>query len=56
MEILALLIWLACGFISSSILSSGGRSGCGGFLIGFVFGPLGVIIALLINLQPRNKQ
>jgi hypothetical protein len=54
MEILALVIWLICGFICSSILSSGGRSSCGGFLLGFVFGPLGIVIALLINLQPRQ--
>ena len=43
--IVLLICWLICGFIAAAI---GGRKGegCGAFFIGFLFGPLGIIIAI----------
>jgi len=37
------------GVIGAAILRSKGRSGLGGFALGFFLGPLGIIIALLIQ-------
>lgn len=41
-----ILIWIACALIGAVIGSKKGEAGSG-FLIGLVFGPLGVIFALL---------
>ncbi len=35
--------------IAGSIASGKGRSGCGGFAIGFLLGPLGIIWALVMS-------
>ncbi len=48
MEILLisfLVFWGICGLIAGSMFESRGHSGCSGFLLGFVFGPLGILIA-----------
>ena len=37
---------LLSGFIASAIAGGKGRSGCGGFAIGFLLGPLGIVWAL----------
>lgn len=40
------LLWLICAVIAAAIGGSKGEAGSG-FLIGLVFGPLGVLFALL---------
>jgi len=44
-----LIIWLLMGVGAAIILDKKGRSGCGGFLLGFLLGPLGLLIALLLS-------
>jgi hypothetical protein len=39
------LIWLICGFVGAAIAESRGH-GCAGLIMGFLFGPLGILIAL----------
>jgi hypothetical protein len=41
-----LVIWIIFGVISSIIASNKGNSGCGGFLLGALLGPIGLLIAL----------
>jgi len=40
------LIWLFCGVVAGMIGSKKGE-GCGAFLIGVLFGPFGILFALL---------
>ena len=48
MEILIfIVIWLAFGVAGGMMMSSKGRSGCGGFFLGFVLGPIGLAFALI---------
>lgn len=44
-----LVIWILCGVISAVVASNKGRSGLGWFLIGFLLGPLGLILALVVG-------
>jgi hypothetical protein len=44
-----LLVLVVCGLIASGIASEKNRSGGGFFLIGFFFGPLGILVAALIG-------
>lgn len=46
MELL-LLIWVVFGIIGALIASGKGRSGCGGFALGVLLGPIGVLIVAL---------
>lgn len=48
MEI-AIAIWILCGIAAAITLSNKGRSGCGGFLLGFLLGPIGLVIALVMK-------
>ena len=48
MEVL-LVIWLAMGAIAAIIMTNKGRSGCGGFALGFLLGPFGIILALVVS-------
>jgi hypothetical protein len=41
------VFWLICAGISAAIASNRGRSGCGFFIIGFLLGPFGIIVALI---------
>ncbi len=41
-----IVIWFLCGIASSAIASNKGHSGGSWFLIGFLFGPLGILAAL----------
>ncbi len=47
MELLFLPIWLLCAFVAGSIYKNKGRSFAVAFVVGLIFGPLGVILALL---------
>lgn len=42
-------IWILCGIIGTLVMERKGRSGFGGFLLGLLLGPLGVIIALVLG-------
>lgn len=55
MEILVvwLIVWGICGFIASNMFESRGRSGCTGFALGFLFGPLGILIAAVTSPTPE---
>ena len=56
MEILiGIVLWLAFGVIGAMIMSGKGRSGCGGFTLGVVLGPIGLIIALLLRPSEENE-
>lgn len=39
------ILWVVCGFFAGLVASSKGRSGCGWFIAGLVFGPIGLIAA-----------
>jgi len=39
-----IIIWLICGFICATIAGSKGRSGFGWFILGALFGPLGILM------------
>jgi hypothetical protein len=47
------IVWLVCGFICSVIAGNKGRSSGWFFLMGFILGPLGIILALVL---PRNEK
>lgn len=40
-----IIIWLLCGFGSMAIANQRGGSGCGGFALGVILGPLGILLA-----------
>jgi len=44
-----LIVWAICGIISAIIASNKGRSGAGWFFIGVLFGPLGIVAALVVS-------
>lgn len=46
---LFVLIWIACGVAALVIASNKGRSGCGWGVLGFLFGPLGLLAAAVIS-------
>jgi hypothetical protein len=46
-----LIMSLVLGFIASSIYRSKGRDPVSGFIAGFLFGPLGIIFALLLSMD-----
>lgn len=48
---LMLISWLLVGLASAIIANSKGRSGCGWFLLGFLLGPFGLLVALLPNVE-----
>ena len=53
-----LIIWIVCGVIAAFMGTVKGRSGCGWFLIGFLLGPIGIIIAAVVKAkrpQPEVK-
>lgn len=55
MEIL-IIIWLFFGIASAVIMSNKGRSGCGGFALGFLLGPFGLIIALVLPTDRTSQE
>jgi hypothetical protein len=55
MEVL-LIVWLLFGAASVLVMSNKGRSGCGGFALGFLLGPFGLIIALVLGSDHRELE
>lgn len=51
-----IVFWIICGFVAAALFSARGRSGCGGFLLGFLFGPIGILIGALISPTPKYIQ
>ena len=51
MEIALLFIWLLFGIVTAVVASNKGRNGCGWFIIGFLLGPFGLILSLVV---PKN--
>lgn len=47
------IIWFLFGAVSAVVASNKGRSGCGWFALGFVLGPFGLLLALVVN---KNQQ
>ena len=44
-----IIIWLLFGIVSAVIASKKGRSGCGWFLLGFLLGPFGLILSVVVS-------
>jgi len=42
---LSFLLWIGFGVATAMVTSNKGHSGCGGFALGFLLGPIGLIIA-----------
>ncbi|MDP9317090.1 MAG: hypothetical protein M3R24_40595 [Chloroflexota bacterium] len=43
------MLWLICGFICMVIAQNKGTGACGGFIVGALLGPLGIILALVVK-------
>lgn len=57
MELLLVIVfWLVIGILSAFIAESKGRSGCGGFLLGALLGPIGLAIILLTGRQTEELE
>ena len=54
--IIVLIVWLGFGWWGSSIMSKKGRSGCAGFALGALLGPIGLVIALLLSNDPEAAE
>ncbi len=50
-----LVVWLVFGVVGAMIMSGKGRSGCGGFALGVLLGPIGLIVALLLRPSEQNE-
>ena len=42
-----IVFWILCGFVTSLIFGNKGRNAIGGFLLGALLGPFGILIALV---------
>lgn len=49
----AIALWLLFGIVAAVVMSNKGRSGCGGFALGFLLGPFGLIIALVLGANQK---
>ena len=50
-------IWLLSGIVSAMVANNKGRSGCSWFLLGFLLGPLGLILSFAVSKnQPVLEQ
>jgi len=43
------VFWIICGIVAAIIASQKGSSGCGFAIVGFLLGPFGIILALLLS-------
>ena len=48
--------WILCGIASAISMSNKGRSGCGGFCLGAIFGPIGLVIALVTKPDAQSLE
>ena len=42
------VIWLLSGVVSAVVATNKGRSGCGWFVLGFLLGPVGLILSFVV--------
>ena len=49
------LLWLACIIVSAAILGSHNKAGTG-FLLGLLFGPVGVLLAFVLARDATKKE
>lgn len=58
LSVLTLLLigWLICGLAAALVMRNKARSGCGGFAIGFLLRPLGLILALVTAPDHREAE
>lgn len=49
------VIWLLFGIASAMIMTQKNRSGCAGLFLGFLFGPIGLIICLVAGQGGKDK-
>jgi uncharacterized membrane protein YeaQ/YmgE (transglycosylase-associated protein family) len=49
-----IIFWVICGIIATIIATQKGRDGCSWFIIGFLLGPIGVIVALVIGKEQKE--
>ena len=48
LAVVAVATWLPFGVVSAVVAKNRGRSGCGWFLLGILFGPFGLILAFVV--------
>jgi hypothetical protein len=51
-----LVIWICLGIVGAMISSSKGNSGCGGFALGVLLGPIGLLIAFFLSDNEEAKR
>ncbi len=51
-----LIIWICLGIVGAVISSSKGNSGCGGFALGVLLGPIGLLIAFFSSDNENEKR
>lgn len=44
-----IVFWLLCGVVSAVVASNKGRSGCGWLIVGFLLGPFGFVLSLVVS-------
>jgi hypothetical protein len=50
------VLWFFCGAIAAGIAESRGGDGSNGFIVGFIFGPLGVIASFFMGSASGRAQ
>lgn len=45
----AVMVWLLFGIFAAVLASGKGRSGCGWFILGFLLGPIGLLLSWLAS-------
>jgi ribosomal protein L37AE/L43A len=53
--LVGLVVGLLCGVIAQRITLGKGRSGASGFWLGFLFGPIGLLIAAMLSADDRAR-
>lgn len=51
-----IIIWIGLGIVGAMIASSKGNSGCGGFALGVLLGPVGLLIAFFSSDDEKEKR
>lgn len=54
MEIIIILVWIVCAIAAGSIASDKGHGGCLWFILGFLLGPLALLIAAAMGREPQT--
>lgn len=51
-----IIIWIGLGIVGAMIASGKGNSGCGGFALGVLLGPIGLLIAFFSSDDEKEKR